>query len=134
MVNRWRRWGKDRLYVEWTDGSKVGFWDLEADSGHPASAEHEHTLLSAVTEWKSSQRSEASTEDEPRQVTQTEASLRPEQHDIPDERVTAPRPWVDLATNPAGAETRERADAARNAAPVRTAFARILGVHTDERA
>jgi hypothetical protein len=28
VVNRWRRYGKDRLYVETPAGNKVGFWDL----------------------------------------------------------------------------------------------------------
>jgi hypothetical protein len=44
------------------------------------------------------------------------------------------RPWIDLATNRAGAEAREQALAAREAAPVKTFLARALGVHTDERA
>ena len=44
------------------------------------------------------------------------------------------RPWLDLATNQAGAEAREQAQAARDAAPVKTVLARVLGVHTDERA
>lgn len=44
------------------------------------------------------------------------------------------RPWVDLATNSAGAEARERAQAARDSAPVKTVLARVLGVHTNERA
>ena len=42
--------------------------------------------------------------------------------------------WMDLALNKAGAEAREEAVAAREAAPVRTLLARVLGVHTDERA
>jgi hypothetical protein len=46
----------------------------------------------------------------------------------------APRPWIDLTTNRAGAEAREHALAARDAAPVRAFFARALGVHNDERA
>ncbi len=44
------------------------------------------------------------------------------------------RPWLDLATNQPGAEAREQAQAARDAAPVKTVLARVLGVHTDERA
>jgi hypothetical protein len=44
------------------------------------------------------------------------------------------RPWVDLATNTAGAEARERAQAARESAPVKTVLARVLRVHTNERA
>lgn len=44
------------------------------------------------------------------------------------------RPWVDLAANTPGAQAREQARAAREAAPVKTVLARLLGVHTAERA
>jgi hypothetical protein len=46
----------------------------------------------------------------------------------------AMRPWIDLSTNAPGAEAREQALAAREAAPVRSLLARALGIHTDERA
>ena len=46
----------------------------------------------------------------------------------------AARPWIDLATNPAGAEAREQAVAARDAAPVKTLLARVRGKNTAERA
>jgi hypothetical protein len=44
------------------------------------------------------------------------------------------RPWRDLAANDAGAQARQQARAARAAAPIRTTVARLLGVHTEERA
>lgn len=44
------------------------------------------------------------------------------------------RPWVDLAANAPGAQAREQARTAREAAPVKTVLARLLGVHTAERA
>ena len=56
VVNRWRRYGKDRLYVETPDGTKVGLWDLIADSGKAESPEQEAALLAAVADWKSSSR------------------------------------------------------------------------------
>ena len=43
-------------------------------------------------------------------------------------------PWVDLATNKPGGAAREVALQKRAEAPVRTTLARVLGVHTDERA
>ncbi len=43
-------------------------------------------------------------------------------------------PWHDLAGNRAGAMARTRAEQLRSAAPRRTAVARVLGLHTDERA
>lgn len=42
--------------------------------------------------------------------------------------------WEDLAARRAGAMAREQANALKQAAPVRTFVARLLGVHTDERA
>jgi hypothetical protein len=58
----------------------------------------------------------------------------------PVEPVADPEPfavridWRDLGVNEAGRAVHEQATAAREAAPVRTTLARILGVHTDERA
>lgn len=43
-------------------------------------------------------------------------------------------PWRDLAENRPGQEARRQAEVARSAAPVRSVLARILLVHTDERA
>jgi hypothetical protein len=35
-VNRWKRYGKDRLYVTTDDGeTTIGWWDLVTDEGHP---------------------------------------------------------------------------------------------------
>lgn len=166
-MTRWRRWGLDRLYVESGDGSRLGFWDLTADVGHPDLPGLEPTLLEAVTHWRQQQPigsavlagavgatgagSPAATEASA-EVAEPETPSGMETLDAPDTAVadrveidespradettpTGPaRPWVDLATNHAGAEAREQAHAARDAAPVRTVFARLLGVHTDERA
>lgn len=136
-VTRWRRYGKDRLYVEQPDDTKVGWWDLATDEAHPETPEHLSTLMRAVADWKASQTigtlvtSEAvpvansnTAEPDPPAATAV-AEPAPE---------TPARPWLDLATNRAGAEAREQAQAARAAAPVKTALARVLGVKTDERA
>jgi hypothetical protein len=52
-VTRWRRYGKDRLYVREDDGSDIGWWDLEADESHPASPELAEVLLEVVSDWRS---------------------------------------------------------------------------------
>jgi hypothetical protein len=114
-VKRWRRYGKDRLYVEAADGTKVGYWDLEAGTAHPASPELSGLLEQAVAAWRAPGPASA------------EAELGAADAE-------APRPWVDLASNPPGAAAREQAEAARAAAPVKTLLARVLKVHTDERA
>jgi hypothetical protein len=56
---------------------------------------------------------------------------RAPRHAAPD----APEPpWTDLSLVRPGAAARDQAVAKRNEAPVKTLFARVLGVHTDERA
>ena len=49
VLLRWRRHGRDRLYVARSDGSKIGYWDLLTDEGHPESPEHADLLTAAVT-------------------------------------------------------------------------------------
>jgi hypothetical protein len=121
-VNRWRRYGKDRLYVTAADGeTKVGWWDLITDEGHPATPEHEDALVAAVEGWKS-------------ETPSAPLSVVPDPEPPVPVAEPAVRPWIDLATNRPGAEAREQAMAARDAAPVKTLLARALGVHTDERA
>ena len=168
-VNRWKRYGKDRLYV--TAGeTKVGYWDLLTGEGHPESPDLAPTLEAAVQGWQAEQAVPGATPVPVVPVSPPTApvipsesavagsavvdvvvpvaepavvvvpSRTPEAADAPAQAVasipdTAPaRPWIDLATNRAGAEAREQALAAREAAPVRTFLARALGVHTDERA
>ncbi|QIK68620.1 NERD domain-containing protein [Nocardioides sp. HDW12B] len=148
QVTRWRRYGKDRLYVERPDGSKVGFWDLLTDTGHAESPQGERALITAVTTWRAradgGQSAEAPAPTcDPTLVTpspgpEPAAALGPlpvgaHVNPAPDAGGAA-RPWVDLAANRPGASAREQAQAAREAAPVKTTLARVLGVHTNERA
>jgi hypothetical protein len=129
VVARWKRYGKDRLYVTGPDGEKIGWWDLLTDEAHPAAPEHLGALTSAVQMWEAGRRS--STPAAPN-VPVPEAPAAPEP--TPPPATVAERPWVDLATNTPGAAAREQALTARDAAPVRSLLARALGVHTDERA
>ena len=153
-MNRWKRYGKDRLYVSLPDGTKVGFWDLASDEGHPATREQLPVLLRAVEGWRGNQGADLAAMPIPllaaplpaagglknppagSMVAQSRATA-----DTPtalDEAVLGEalvaRPWMDLATNQPGVEAREQAQAARDAAPVKTVLARVLGVHTEERA
>lgn len=155
QVSRWKRYGKDRLYVTFGEDTKVGFWDLATDAPHPETPDHLPALLRAVEDWRSSQDVGPAGVPESRTAevvaptvgvapslttdsTVRESPVHPRSTaplDAPPE-VKAPveRPWLDLATNEPGAEAREQAQAARDAAPVRTMLARVLGVHTNERA
>ena len=49
VLLRWRRHGKDRLYVTRADGSKVGYWDLMTDEAHPETPDQVELLTAAVT-------------------------------------------------------------------------------------
>ena len=116
VVNRWRRYGKDRLYVTHADESKVGWWDLATDEPHPETPLDSQALADAVVAWRSGHAPDVAT---------TKPAPEPPKPG---------RPWVDLAANKPGAEAREQAVAARGAAPVKSLLARAVGVHTDERA
>jgi hypothetical protein len=118
-VVRWRRYGKDRLYVKDPAGTDVGWWDLTTDEAHPTVPEHLEPLTTAVMAWRTDQSPPT-----PASV----AAVSPPPVAVPE------RPWIDLATNHPGDEAREKAEAARDAAPVRSLLARVLNVHTDERA
>lgn len=182
-MKRWRRYGKDRLYVETPEGTKIGFWDLVTNTGEAEAPEYEATLLAAVTTWRSSAGLAPSqspavgslVEAAGTDVNKDRPRLQPGPSGIPatgqhgiaevahpqlaelwtdnsdvvaadgsavgvpiaaqEALVVQPvRPWVDLPTNAAGAEARERAKVARDSAPVKTVLARVLGVHTSERA
>lgn len=121
-VTRWKRYGKDRLYVSLGDETPLGFWDLVADQGHPEAPELMPSLAAVVEDWRRTQVPEAA----PETVAAPKVAVA---LDPP-----PARPWLDLAANEPGQEARERAVAARQAAPVKTFVARALGVHTEERA
>lgn len=139
VVTRWRRYGHDRLYVSRGTGEKVGWWDLEADAGHPAHPGDAATLGRAVNDWKRRERFAAApvglrghdlTTVEPLTLQLDEGGVTVEPRQVTEHMM---RPWLDLATNLPGAEAREQALSARDEAPVRSLLSRMLGMHTDER-
>ncbi|UUW90413.1 nuclease-related domain-containing protein [Nocardioides sp. WV_118_6] len=134
VVKRWRRYGNDRLYVELADGAKVGYWDLVADTAHPSTPADEALLLRAVADWKGGHQTAPAPPAPLPAAPRPEPGRAPEPEPEPDPEPVAPLPWIDLATTPPGAAAREQAEAARAAAPIKTVLARVLGVHTDERA
>jgi hypothetical protein len=165
-VDRWRRFGKDRLYVGRGDDVKVGWWDLITDEGHPEHPEDAAALAQAVADWKAERQAEqvrgvtevarasqdaihtakATATAGTRDTVVAQAAKVPPVSAVASSPVDssvvvtrdcekqAMRPWLDLSTNEPGAEAREHALAARDAAPVKSLLARALGVHTNERA
>ena len=121
-VTRWRRYGHDRLYVSDDGDNRVGWLDLLTGALHldqpGLSAELDRALLSHFGVQAA--------------VAPTPAPTpRPS---IPVQPMAKPAPWEDLAARIPGQEPRQVALALRREAPVRTAVARMFGVHTEERA
>jgi hypothetical protein len=121
---RWTKDGHDRLYVKTLAGDPVGWGDLRTGLVTVTATSLVGQLHAALAEhplWPSEAATGAS----------CPATLPPAE-------VVPNRPgelgWADLALTRAGATARAQAVAEREAAPVRTFAARLLGVHTDERA
>lgn len=165
-VTRWRKYGKDRLYVSTPDGARVGWHDLVTDETHVEATADRHTVMAAIAHWREtasptadkvvvSRRDtvappaaepasgdpltairlhEPTATDVETTSTNTESMTPQTSPAIRAEPAAAVEDWQDLALRRAGAEAREQAVALRQAAPVRTFLARVLGVHTDERA
>jgi hypothetical protein len=126
-VKRWKRYGHDRLYVSDREGARVGWLDLQTGALHlelPALASQFDAAL--LEHFGVVQPPAPVAPPLPRQPSSAVMS--------PIQPVPAVQPWQDLAGNVPGQQARHQAQARRDAAPVRTSLARVLGVHTDERA
>lgn len=155
VARRWRRYGLDRLYVTSSGGAQVGWADLESELMHPTSPEHLAALSQAVEEWKARStggwsapptpasgpldptESEPDVLDSPTSLVQASSSAAlATPADVQDSAAQPPaeRSRADLAANAPGAAARARARALRDAAPVRTFFARLVNLRTPERA
>ncbi|MGH3384389.1 MAG: nuclease-related domain-containing protein [Nocardioidaceae bacterium] len=108
-VTRWRRYGKDRLYVTAEDGTRLGWHDLVTGEVHVERAHAAAVVAAAVAAWSSKGQLIA-----PKPVAE------------PDDE--------DLASREAGAMARTQAQSLKDDAPVRTFLARALGIHSQERA
>jgi hypothetical protein len=149
-VARWRKYGKDRLYVTAPDGTRLGWRDLISGEEHLESASGAERLKLAADSWLREQSSGAAaaadsragskvplgTDLPPQQAADlgnTPVVSMPIQEPVAGS-VPTKHAWEDLAAHRAGAMARQQAVALKEAAPVRTLLTRVLGVHTDERA
>lgn len=89
LVTRWKRYGKDRLYVRDAAGEDVGWWDLATNEAHPASPEFGPTLAGAVSEWRASSQSPTPPESAAR------LHLSPGRHTSESTMPTPPHPKAD---------------------------------------
>ncbi len=151
---RWKKFGKDRLYVNTSEGSRVGFHDLLTGEAVIELDEHAEAFHLAVASWMLARPSdearpvratvdevgasgEAVGSDDDGAEAEGEVVVDPEAVPIPEASISdlvAPPSWTDLAHNAAGASARREATRQRQAAPVRTLMSRALGLRTDERA
>jgi hypothetical protein len=127
VVHPWKRYGHDRLYVQTPDGTRVGYWDNETSTAVLDAGADREAFDAAIALY---------------QGELTEVHIPAQAAPVDDPPPTAPAPevavapdqWADLAGTRPGAAAREQAEALKDAAPVRTFLARVLGVKTDERA
>lgn len=133
---RWRRYGKDRLYVSGADGTRLGWQDLLTGECTVEVPDRETELRAAVHAHAGRSAESAPV---PRAVSEPDRAPAATAHVPAPPAVVPPlsfkeSSFEDLAQRRAGAAAREQAVALRKAAPVKTVVARLLGVHTEERA
>ncbi len=132
IETRWKRYGKDRVYLKTVDGADVGHIDLTSRSIVATSPEHEPDLRACLARWtRDAQQTPAVSDREANEAPVTAPHI---EEPLPGELVAGCDPLQDLAGNVAGAAARTRRDEVNAQAPVRNFVARILGVKTDERA
>lgn len=141
IVKRWVRYGHDRLYVEAADGTGLGYWDNKAGTAVLTDGADPDAFHAALAAYRGADAPAAAVvvpaQTAPVAVQPSTPTVTPPPLAGPDAQ-TGPSPeepeWTDLASRKAGSAARNQALALRQAAPVRTLFARALGVKTDERA
>lgn len=128
-ITRWRRFGHDRLYIS-QGGTPLGYWDLATDLACPSAPEHATVIAEAAARWLERANTGAAGSPSPMQS----SAEQPHADESGPAPAAVPPPWSDLAHNLPGAAARAQAQALRDAAPVRTFLARVVGAKTDERA
>jgi hypothetical protein len=126
IETRWKRYGKDRVYVKTIDGINAGYVDLVARSVVPSVPVYEVELKDCLRRWTDL------AEDAPPTAAAQRSTTPPTPIAAP--VATADGPVVDLAANVAGSAARAKRNEVNAAAPVKNFVARLLGVKTEERA
>ncbi len=163
-MKRWARYGHDRLYVETVDGTRLGHWDLKTCQAVVEDETHREAVETATAAFRSAPAVPVAVAGQAVSVEVLVPSLAapisalPAPTSTPGATGTLPAPaaatpvlepaqvepaaivapaapaWTDLSANRPGQAAREQAVAHKQAAPVKTLLARVLRVHTDERA
>ena len=137
-VVRWRRFGKDRLYVNGAVGIRIGWVDLMTDEVTVDVPEMEVPRRAAVSAWK---QVEAAATGEPR-TSGSDPPWSPAKQglespgtaDNTQSTVSVADNDAGMASNQPGQSLKLHAVAEQEAAPMRSWLARLLRLHTQERA
>lgn len=119
IETRWKRFGYDRVYLKTPEGLDVGHVDLAARTVNVKIPEFEAELQACLARW--------TTETAPTLAHEVAVPLDDFEAEVPVEA-------RDLVSNGAGAAARAKREEVNAQAPFRNLMARVLGVHTDERA
>ncbi|MCU1501077.1 MAG: hypothetical protein JWM12_431 [Ilumatobacteraceae bacterium] len=131
VETRWRRYGKDRVYLKTRDGSDVGYVDLVSGTVVAQASEWEPELRDCLRRW-------STTIEQPLAASNTESTSPDHQDPAPEltERTGLSLDVnndLDLAATVAGAAARAKRNEVNARAPVVNLVARVLGVKTEER-
>lgn len=162
VETRWKRYGKDRIYVRTADGVDVGFVDLVGKSAHPASPEFASEVDDCLARWcaQSTDRAidaeapvgqtsidddrfatvdDLDGSDEYIALPEVNEQLHSAPEPAPSRQELAPAiarvapPARDLIENRAGASAKAKRNQVNARAPVVNFVSRVLGVKTEER-
>lgn len=122
-VTPWRRYGLERLYVKTAEGEPIGWLDPQTGEASLDREDLRQAFETALSQHLGTL---------PMAPAGPSRTNKDPAQDI--EPYSVRLPFRDLARNHAGESARRQASQERAAAPVRTAMARILQVHTAERA
>jgi hypothetical protein len=139
VVERWRRYGHDRAYVR-VDGVQVGYRDLKTQV-HCEQPQHAGLVADATGHMVQREPLGEPTDYVPRHTEPSKDRQPPARALVAEENEGCATPSSesrllpdrDLALNPAGGAARTQALALREAAPLRTLLARVVGTKTEER-
>jgi len=138
IETRWKRYGKDRVYVKTAEGNDVGHVDLVERTVVAMIADYEAELTDCLARWTTGTASAPEqAESEPPTPPPAEAKVEaapPETAPLISESSASGDGDRDLAANVAGAAARAKRDEVNAQAPVVNFVARVLGVKTEERA
>lgn len=135
IETRWKRYGKDRVYVKTSEGNDVGHVDLVERTVVAKIADYEVELMECLARWTTGAESAPEEAESVAPAPPAQAEAEPPVTQPSTVSTSADNDGGrDLATNVAGAAARAKRNEVNAQAPVLNFVARVFGVKTDERA